>query len=201
MTYTDSTTGETKTQTYPAQLNLPIKPGKYISMAANSDNNAVEVKVDDTALALDFISIDKTNNNWIPWYYNGSLVRRSASNSLSANSVVLRDQNGVSEFYTLRTTIITGTGVDAWQAVNMNELYRACRTGGTDQIIDKTATDTGTMSADLLAVFTGTPNSHIIYDNQTYYRMDPTNAPNGTLNFIHLDSIDDGNGGYKATGS
>ena len=30
--------------------------------------------------------------------------------------------------------------------------------------------------------------------------MDPTNAPDGTLNFIHLDSIDDGSGGYKATG-
>ena len=30
--------------------------------------------------------------------------------------------------------------------------------------------------------------------------MDPLSAPDGTLNYIHLDSIDDGNGGYKATG-
>lgn len=200
VTYKDSTTGEGKTQQFTMFSKLPIVHGKYISMNATSDNKKVEVKVDDTALALDFISIDKTINNWIPWYYNGSLVRRPASNSLSANSVVLRDQNGVSEFYTLRTTIITGTGVDACQAVNMNELYRACRTGGTDQIIQKTSTDTGTFSADLLAVFQGTPNSHIIYDNQLYYRMDPTNAPDGTLNYIHLDSIEDGNGGYKATG-
>lgn len=38
------------------------------------------------------------------------------------------------------------------------------------------------------------------YDNQLYYRYDPREAPDGTLNYIHLDSIDDGNGGYKATG-
>ena len=30
--------------------------------------------------------------------------------------------------------------------------------------------------------------------------MDPTNAPDGTLNFIHIDSIQDGESGYKATG-
>ena len=30
--------------------------------------------------------------------------------------------------------------------------------------------------------------------------MDPKSAPNDTINFIHIDSIDDGNGGHKATG-
>ena len=82
----------------------------------------------------------------------------------------------------------------------MNEVYRACNTLGSDQVIEKTSTDTGTLSADLLAVFQETPNSHIVYENQLYYRMDPTNAPEGTLNFIHIDSIQDGESGYKATG-
>lgn len=198
--YTDSTGGPSKQQQFKTTTTLPIVPGKYVSMDATSDNKKMEVKVDDTKLALDFISIDKTNSNWIPWYYNGSLIRRPASNALSANSVVLRDQNGVSDFYTLRTTNLTGRDEDAWQAVNMNELYRACRTSGSDQVIDKTPTDTGTFSADILAVFQGTPNSHIIYDNQLYYRMDPTDAPDGTLNYIHIDSVQDGNSGYKATG-
>lgn len=44
------------------------------------------------------------------------------------------------------------------------------------------------------------PNAGLKYDNQSYVRMDPQNAPNGTLNYIHLDSIEDENGGYKATG-
>lgn len=199
LTYTDSTTGETKTQTYPAQLSLPIKPGKYIGIGTNHDNNALEVKVDDTALALDYIKLDKTKASAIPQCNAGVLTWLPTAISPTPYSIPQRDVNGNGKFQALYNNLLVGLDASYMQA-NMNEVYRACRTAGTDQIIDKTPTDTGTMPADLLAVFTGTPNSHIIYDNQLYYRQDPTSAPNGTLNYIHLDSIEDGNGGYKATG-
>lgn len=199
LTYTDSTTGETKTQTYPAQLSLPIKPGKYIDIGTNHDNNALEVKVDDTALALDYVKLDKTKTSAIPQNNSGVLNWLPSSISPTQYSLVQRDFNGNGRFQALYNNLLVGLDAPYMQA-NMNEVYRACRTSGTDQIIDKTSTDTGTIYADLLAVFTGTPNSHIIYDNQLYYRQDPTSAPTGTYNFVHIDSIEDGNGGYKATG-
>lgn len=197
--YTDSTDGSTKQQQFDTTTTLPIFPGKYISMDATSDNNALEVKVDDTALALDYIKLDKAKTSAIPQNDSGVLNWLPSSISPTQYSLVQRDVNGNGQFQAVYNNLLVGLNAPYMQA-NMNELYRACRTTGTDQIIDKTSTDTGTISADLLAVFTGTPNSHIIYDNQLYYRQDPTSAPDGTLNFIHIDTIEDGNGGYKATG-
>ena len=197
--YKDSTTGENKRQNFSMYYKVPIVPGKYISMNATSDSKQIEVKVDDTALALDYIKLDKTKASAIPQNNAGVLNWLPTSINPTQYSIPQRDVNGNGKFQALYNNLLVGLNATYMQA-DMNEVYRACRTAGTDQIIEKTSTDTGTMSADLLAVFTGTPNSHIIYDNQLYYRMDPNNAPNGTLNFIHLDSIEDGNGGYKATG-
>lgn len=197
--YTDSADGSTKQQQFDTTTYLPIFPGKYISMNTTSDNKKIEVKVDDTALALDYIKLDKTKTSVIPQNNSGVLGWLPSSISPTQYSLVQRDVNGNSQCQALYNNMLVGLDAPYMQA-NMNEVYRACRTAGTDQIIGKTPTDTGSISADLLAVFQGTPNSHIIYDDQLYYRIDPTNAPNGTLNFIHLDSIDDENGGYKATG-
>ena len=197
--YTDSTDGSTKHQQFDTTTTLPIKPGKYINIDATSDNKKMEVKVDDTALALDYIKLDKTKASAIPQNNTGVLNWLPSSISPTQYSLVQRDVYGNGHFIALYNILLVDRDASYRQA-NMNEVYRACRTSGTDQIIEKTPTDTGTMSADLLSVFQGTPNSHIIYDNQAYYRMDPTNAPDGTLNYIHIDSIEDGNGGYKATG-
>lgn len=174
-----------------------ITAGLYMKVEKNGQTYLV--KVDDTALALDYIKLDKTKTSAIPQNNAGALNWLPSSISPTQYSLVQRDVNGNGQLNALYTYLLVDRDAPYKQA-NINELYRTCRTGGTDQIIDKTPTDTGTMSTDLLAVFQGTPNSHIIYDNQLYYRMDPTNAPDGTLNFIHIDSIDDGNGGYKATG-
>lgn len=198
--YTDSTDGSTKQQQFDTTTTLPIVPGKYISMNATSDNKKMEVKVDDTALALDYYKFDKSYSYpVIPAWSGSSQMAVVFTDAPTPYSLVQRDVNGNGHLNALYTILLVDRDAPYRQAT-MNEVYRTCRTAGTDQIFEKTPTDTGTMSADLLAVFTGTPNSHIIYDNQLYYRIDPTNAPNGTLNFIHIDSIDDGNGGYKATG-
>lgn len=196
LTYTDSTTGETKTQTYPAQLNLPIKPGKYISMAANSDNNAVEVKVDDTALALDYIKLDKTKNSVIPEFYNGMIQWDTLTVGLGPSSVVQRAPDSstyLSKLYVNRLATIAGEYDMPIQAA----YYGGFSDGFT---VEKTPTDTGTLTAVVMDTIKSYPNAGLKYDNQSYVRMDPTNAPNGTLNYIHIDSIEDGNGGYKATG-
>lgn len=197
--YKDSTTGETKSKVFPAQLSLPILPGKYIYMGATSDNKKMEVRVDDTELALDYIKLDKTKTSAIPQNNSGILSWLPTSISPTAYSLVQRDGNGNSQFNAIYINLLVGKDAP-YQQANMNEVYRACRIAGTDQVIAKTPTDTGTFSADLFAVFQGTPNSHIIYDNQLYYRMDPTDAPDGTLNFIHIDSVQNGGGTYKATG-
>lgn len=197
--YKDSTTGQTKNQDVYTSVFLPIVGSDYINIDSDAANSRFVVRLDDTALALDYIKLDKTKTSAIPQNNGGVLNWLPSSISPTQYSLVQRDVYGNGKFQALYSNLLVGLDVP-YQQADMNEVYRACRTAGTDQIIDKTPTDTGTMSAGLLAVFTGTPNSHIIYDNQLYYRMNPTNAPDGTLNFIHIDTIEDGNGGYKATG-
>ena len=57
--------------------------------------------------------------------------------------------------------------------------------------VEKTPTDTGTLTAYLFDTIKAYPNAGLKYDNRSYVRMDPTNAPDGTLNYIHIDSNGD----------
>lgn len=197
--YKDSTTGKTKTQTYPAQLSLPILPGKYVSMDANSDNDALEVKIDDTQLALDYIKLDKTTNSVIPEFYNGKIQWDTLTSTSAKGSVVQRDTNGDSSFHRVNTEYLgympNGDSLDFYTIF--------ANTQGSDYTIDKTPTDTGTLTATQIVVLTAqyqAKNLRIIYDNQVYIRMDPLSHPDDTMNYIHIDSIQDDNSGYKATG-
>lgn len=194
--YTDSTDGSTKQQQFDTTTTLPIVPGKYISMNATSDNKKMEVKVDDTALALDYIKIDKTKDSAIPEFYNGKIQWDTLTVGLGPLSVVQRDANSstyLSKLYVNRFATTTGEYDMPLQAA----YFGGFSDGFT---IEKIPTNTGTLTASLLSTIQAYPNAGLKYDNQSYVRMDPTNAPDGTLNFIHLDSIEDGNGGYKATG-
>ena len=197
--YTDSTDGSTKTQTFPLTYKMPILPGKYISIDANSESDAIEVKVDDTALALDYIKINKTANNYVPWWNNGALKELGVSQNADGGLLALRLPNGqirMTECMTNTFSTATGGNPMDYYAVYNN-------TQNTEFAIDKTSTDTGTLTTTQLSQLYGTVqanNRHIIYDGQCYHRMDPTNAPDGTLNYIHIDSIQDGSGRYKATG-
>lgn len=194
--YTDSTDGSTKQQQFDTTTTLPIVPGKYISMNATSDNKKMEVKVDDTALAMDYIKLDKTKNSVIPEFYNGKIQWDTLTVGIGPNSVVKRSADNATYLRKLYVDQIATTAneyVVPTQAIT----YGGYSDGFT---IEKTPTDTGTLTAALLDAIRSYPNAGLKYDNQCYVRMDPTNAPNGTLNYIHLDSIEDGNGGYKATG-
>lgn len=197
--YTDSTDGSAKQQQFDTTTTLPIVPGKYISMNATADNKKMEVNVDDTALALDYIKLDKTAFNYIPWWYDGTLRQICASTGADAGMLAIRLTNGqlrMSECMSDAFSTTSGNNKIDFYAIYNN-------TVGTEYSIDKTSTDTGTLTTTQLSQLYGTVqgnNRRIIYDGQAYIRMDPINAPDGTMNYIHLDSIDDGNGGYKATG-
>ena len=196
--YTDSTDGSTKQQQFGTTTTLPVVPGKYISMNATSDNKKMEVKVDDTALALDYFKIDKSDYPAaiVPTYYKGKQGYKLIGYQSGIGTLVMR--GGDSE--------VKCDAIDAnyWRNIAGNQ--RLSFTDASAQltngcfIVLKTTTDTGSLSISQLTTLKKLPQYQIQYDNKTYYRMDPLSAPDGTLNYIHLDSIDDGNGGYKATG-
>ena len=197
--YTDSTDGSTKQQQFGTTTTLPIVPGKYISMDATSDNKKMEVKVDDTALALDYYKINKTlqADMSAPVYVpNSGTSSMYVTSNVINNSIAKRDGNGDSSFRIVTMTGFITPGSN--QIIGYWNIWRNIYDEAFK--VTKTNTDTGTLTADDLAQVQAPGYKMVKYDNQLYYRYDPRNAPDGTLNFIHLDSIDDGNGGYKATG-
>lgn len=197
--YTDSTDGSTKQQQFGTTTTLPIVPGKYISMDATSDNKKMEVKVDDTALALDYFKIDKTAQATIsaPVYVPGSGASVVyVTPDVIPNSIAKRDSNGNCKFNKIFVNRFATT------AGEYDMPLQAAYYGGFSDgfTIEKTPTDTGKLTSILQDVIQAYPNAGLKYDNQSYIRMDPTNAPDGTLNFIHIDSIQNEQGGYKVTG-
>lgn len=203
VTYKDSTTGEGKSQYFTMFSKLPIIPGKYISMNATSDKKKVEVKINDTALALDFYKIDKTaqaaNSTSVYVPSSGTTTPVYVTFGTIPNSIASRDSKGDCSFHKLNFEYIGFKNGES--EIDYFSIYS--NTVGSDYSIEKTPTNTGTLTNTQLVVLQHTnqsKNLRIVYDNQVYYRMDPQGAPDGTLNYIHLDSIEDGNGGYKATG-
>lgn len=199
--YTDSTDGSTKQQQFNTTTTLPIVPGKYVSMDATSDNKKLEVKVDDTALALDFYKIDKTAQATIsaPVYVPGSgasVVYMTPD--VLPNSAAKRDSNGDCSFNNVSVTNYLKDPNNINYKVSVSQLYFTAVDNAMK--IDKTPTDTGTMGIGYYNRLIAYPDTKIEYDGQLYYRMDPNDAPDGTFSLIHIDSIQDGEGGYKATG-
>lgn len=198
LTYVDPNTHETKNDNIDlVELKLPIKPGKYISMDSDDQDLNLEIKVDDTALAADYYKIDKSSVTQItvPVNNKGIVGKMVATQYSSANTVVLRDPAGDSLFRIIYANALSkpGTSYDC----NTEDIYKNIYN---DFVISKTSTNTGTLEPSVLSEVTHIKRSNIIYDNQVYYRMDPTTTPDGTLTFIHIDTLQNGSGGYKATG-
>lgn len=201
--YTDSTDGSTKQQQFSSTTTFPIVPGKYVSMDATSDNKKLEVKVDDTALALDYFKIDKTAQAAVsaPVYVPqvGTTSPMYVTSDVINTSIASRDSKGDCSFHKVNIEYIAFK--NGSPEIDFFSLYT--NTIDSDYTIAKTPTDTGTLTTTQLVVIqhqNQSKNLRIVYDNQVYYRMDPQSAPDGTLNYIHIDSIQDGEGGYKATG-
>lgn len=196
MTYVDSTTGQRLTQSFQMVSRLPIIPGKYISMDATSDNKKMEVKVDDTTLAQDYIKIDKTKNSVIPQFWNGKIEWNTLTTGLGPNSVVQRAADSSTYLTKLYVNKIATTS-NEYEVPTQAITYGGYSDGFT---VEKTSTDTGTLTVGVLDAIKSYPNAGLKYDNQSYIRMDPTSAPDGTISFIHIDSIQNEDSGYKATG-
>ena len=168
-------------------------------MNATSDNKKMEVKVDDTALALDYYKIDKTPQAdmsapvYVPNYGTSNMY---VSSNVINNSIAKRDSNGDCSFRVVTMTGFITPGNN--QIIGYWNIWRNIYDEAL--IITKTPDDTGTITVSDLEQLQAPGYYMVKYDNQLYYRYDPRTAPNDTLNYIHLDSIDDGNGGYKATG-
>lgn len=194
--YKDSTTGESKSQTVSLYAKTPILPGKYIYIC-NHDLRNVEVGVDDTALALNYYKIDKSQTTSTIPYWDGTKAGtlKVASDNVE-NSVAQRNANGDCYFnkvYTSALKTLSGS-----VTVGVESIFLAVE--NPNAVIQKTSTDTGVFTETQLLNITFYKTRQIQYDNKIYYYMDPKTAPNGTINFIHIDTIQDGNGGYKATG-
>ncbi len=192
--YKDSNTGETKSQQFTMFSEMPILPGKYVSMDANSDNDALEVKVDDTALAQDYIKIDKTLNNVMPLWYDGKISWYKLTSAANGESVAYRDGAGNSSFNKVKVNEISS--IDGKYSINIPLINFSVK--DTDMVVTKTANDTGTLPAGQLTHLKSIPAANIRYDDKIFVRMDPVNALDDTLNYIHIDSAQDGT--YKATG-
>lgn len=191
--YKDPNTGEAKQATIDTmKIKLPIVAGDDVGIDANADGDALTIKVDEMELAQKFFKIDKTSNN-IPVVKDGVVTSLPWSTTSTPNSVVVRDAN--------KRIVVYAIESDSWTyssyIVSFFDLYH--NTKNADYIIDKTTSDTGTLTVEQLESIE-ISNRRIIYDDQVYYRMDPQSAPDGTLNYIHIDGIQDENGGYKATG-
>lgn len=190
--------GETVTQNFQSEFRIPIRPGKYINIDATVDNDAVGVKVDDTALALDYWKIKKSGVNTVPMWNanNGTADIAAIMPDETPGTIAYRNSNGDCSFKTVYTSKLKTLNGNA--EVGVESIFVAVE--NPNFVIAKTSTDTGVFTETQLANVTFYKNRGIQYDNKLYYCMDPKNAPNGTLNFVHIDSVQDGNGGYKATG-
>ena len=197
VSYKDSTTGENKTQHFTMFSKLPIVPGKYISMGPK--DRKLEVNVDDTALALDYIKLDKTKSGVIPQNNSGKVKWLPSSTGAIANSIPQRNYQGDCNFHKLNFEFIGFKDDTSPSTMYYYDIYN--NTKGSDYLIDKTPTNTGTLTTTQLTELQNpnqSKNLRIVYDNQVYYRINQQGLP--YLKYIHLDSIEDGNGGYKATG-
>ena len=194
--YKDSTDGSTKHQQFDTTTTLPIVPGKYISMNKTSDNKKLEVRVNGTALSQDYIKLDKTKLGVIPQNNDGVVNWVPTSVNNTANSIVQRDADGDCGFHFIKIDGITN--INSREIISYWQIWRNIYSEALS--ITKTATDTGILTVGDLTQLQA-PGYHMVkYKNQLYYRYDPREAPDGNLNYIHLDYIQDGNGGYKATG-
>ena len=196
--YKDRDDGKIKTATFPIVLKLPFLPGKYLSMDATAENKELEIKIDETALSLDYFKINKEKTNVPAFSENYGIIALPYSYQNSDSSLIRRGIEGEAKF----TYGIFGRWNDIYSGgvMDFSDVYAQIGNKKGVYLVSPMVTDTGTFDFFELEYLQNRPQYQIQYKKQIYYRMDPLNAPDGTLNYIHIDSIQDGNGGYKATG-
>lgn len=179
-----------------SEYEIPLVPGKYINMDADPSNSKVQVAVDDDNLALNYYKINRGIQRTVVPFWNG---QNSSHTELTSDpvaySAVLRNSNG--------DTSLNRIGANIYCNSNFTDSIPHCDMMRTieipDNTIPETANDTGVLTTAQYEIVKDFQNTRIIYKNQLYYCMDPRTAPDGTLNFVHLDTVQTG-GGYAARG-
>lgn len=177
-------------QTHPIQtkIEIPLTSGDYTKLDYSFGEEYLQFDVDTDKLAKDFYKIDKTYTYpVIPAWGGSSQIVAVFTDAATAYSLAQRDSNGDSNFHKVKVDRLSTT------AGEYDMPLQAAYYGGWSDgfTVEKTPTDTGTLTAVLFDTIKTYPNAGLKYNNQSYIRMDPTNAPNGTLNYIHIDSNGD----------
>ncbi len=173
------------------EYDVPLVPGKYISMSVDPSNSKVQVAVNDTTLAADYYKVDKTaptGTYTAPIWTGEQQDRRTLSYGVDASTIAYRDPDGSCDFATVGISALSSIGNHTANKVTISDLRRSSVKEDSEIIIDKTSTNTGTLPAVTVLAARQYPQIHIQYDNQTYYRMDPPNTSSGTMNFVNTDA-------------
>ncbi len=176
----------TQTHSIQTKIEIPLTSGDYTKLDYSTGGDYLKFDVNTDKLAEDFYKIDKTAQADIsaPVYVPASGVSNMyVTNDVVNNSIAKRDGNGDCSFNKLRVNRIATTA-NEYEVPTQAITYGGYSDGFT---IEKTATDTGTVADGVFDAIKSYPNAGLKYDNRSYIRMDPTNAPDGTLNFIHID--------------
>lgn len=173
------------------EYDVPLVPGKYISMSVDPSNSKVQVAVNDTTLAADYYKVDKTaptGTYTAPIWTGKQQDRRTLSYGVDASTIAYRDPDGSCDFATVGISALSSIGNHTANKVTISDLRRSSVKEDSEIIIDKTSTNAGTLPAVTVLAARQYPQIHIQYDNQTYYRMDPPNTSSGTMNFVNTDA-------------
>lgn len=196
--YIDRSTGEEKEDDIEnVGVVLPIDSGKYIAIGTNDQGKNLIIGVDDTALSSDYYKIDKSSVTQItvPVNNKGTVGKLTAATTASANTLVLRDSLGnIKVYYVVAQALRSPDNASTADVTKIIDNIQR------DFEVTKTSTNTGTLSVNYRNLLKSYMRMCVNYDNQIYHRMDPINAPDGTMTFVHIDTLQNGSGGYKATG-
>ena len=163
ISYKDSTTGESKSQTVSLYAKTPILPGQYISIG-NRDSRNVEIGVDDTKLALDYVKIDKTKNSVVPLYLSGSIKWSQTTETATPRSVAYRDDHGDCNFNKVNLSP-SGFTIDG------NKFDKTVMVYGLKSDFSFSDQTGGTLTANESYVLNTTPVCRIKIQDKVYYRV------------------------------
>lgn len=181
----------TQTHSIQTKIEIPLTSGDYTKLDYSTGGDYLKFDVNTDKLAEDFYKIDKTaqaaNSTSVYVPTSGTTTPMYVTFGVIPNSIASRDSQGDCSFNKLRVDRIATTS-NEYEVPTQAITYGGYSDGFT---IEKTTTDTGTVADGVFDAIKSYPNAGLKYNNQSYIRMDPTNAPDGTLNFIHIDSNGD----------
>ncbi len=181
----------TQTHSIQTKIEIPLTSGDYTKLDYSTGGEYLKFDVNTDKLAEDFYKIDKTaqaaNSTSVYVPTSGTTAPMYVTFGVIPNSIASRDSKGDCSFNKLFVNRIATTS-NEYEVPTQAITYGGYSDGFT---IEKTTTDTGTVADGVFDAIKAYPNAGLKYDNQSYVRMNPINAPDGTLNFIHIDSNGD----------